>query len=616
MSDSVSQDGQVLSLNQFLCKLPLFCVGLPKRIHGAYLASRKSGDYPAGIGVCLERSAKRNPEGLAIIFEDAEYTYREFNIWANRMAQTFTDLGVRKGDVVAIFIENRPELLVCIAALTKIGGVGALINTSLRGAALRHSLTVVDAKRIIVGSELLDALMPENEILPQDKESRLYLPDIATCQAAEEYTVPTNFTDLALLQKTNTSANPDSTSSARPQDASCFFYTSGTTGLPKAAVMNNGRFMKAYGGAGLACLQLSKKDRVYVTLPFYHATALAIAWGSILAGDACLIMSRKFSASEFWDDVRRTKATAFGYVGELCRYLLAQPESADDKNHDVKMMFGNGLRPNLWKPFKKRFGINKVMEFYGSSEGNIGFLNLFNHDCTVGCTSVPYAIVEYDIENDCPVRDSGGFMRKVAKGESGLLLGEITDKTPFDGYTDPSKTEEKILRNVFVSGDAWFNSGDLMRDQGFKHVQFVDRLGDTFRWKGENVSTTEVENCISQFESITDVIVYGVEVPETNGRAGMAAVWLKEGESFDAQAFYRYVQSVLPAYAVPLFVRVANDVMETTGTFKYKKTDLKKQAFDIRQLKDDVWVCLPRTKAYQKVDKALLKKINDADFSF
>lgn len=616
MSDSASQDGQVLSLNQFLCKLPLFCVGLPKRIHGAYLASRKSGDYPAGIGVCLERSAKRNPEGLAIIFEDAEYTYREFNNWTNRMAQTLTDLGVRKGDAVAIFIENRPELLVCIAALTKIGAVGALINTSLRGAALRHSLTVVDAQRIIVGSELLDALMPENEILPQDKESRLYLPDIATCQAVEEYAVPTNFTDLALLQKNNTSINPDSTFLARPQDASCFFYTSGTTGLPKAAVMNNGRFMKAYGGAGLACLQLSKQDRVYVTLPFYHATALAIAWGSILAGDACLIMSRKFSASEFWNDVRRTKATAFGYVGELCRYLLAQPESADDKNHNVKMMFGNGLRPNLWKPFKKRFGINKVMEFYGSSEGNIGFLNLFNHDCTVGCTSVPYAIVEYDIENDCPVRDAGGFMRKVAKGESGLLLGEITDKTPFDGYTDPSKTEEKILRNVFVSGDAWFNSGDLMRDQGFKHVQFVDRLGDTFRWKGENVSTTEVENCVSQFESITDVIVYGVEVPETNGRAGMAAVWLKEGESFDAQDFYRYVQSVLPAYAVPLFVRVAKDAMETTGTFKYKKTDLKKQAFDIRQLKDDVWVCLPRTKAYQKIDKVLLKKINDAEFSF
>ncbi len=616
MSDSSMKDGQVLSLSQFLCKLPLFCVGLPKRIQGAYLASRKAGDYPAGIGVCLEQSAKRNPNGLAIIFENTQYTYRELNAWVNRMAHTFQGLGVEKGEVLAIFIENRAELLVCIAALTKIGAVAALINTSQRGAALRHSLSVVNATRIIVGDELCDVLTLEEEILPKDLASRFYLPDIDTCQAQENYQVPPNFTDLAALQKTHSNANPSSTFSARPRDASCYFYTSGTTGLPKAAVMTNGRFMKAYGGAGLACLQLNKKDRAYVTLPFYHGTALAIAWGSILAGDACLVMSRKFSASEFWNDVRRTDATAFCYVGELCRYLLAQPESSLDRKHKVRMMFGNGLRPNLWKPFKKRFGVDKVMEFYGSSEGNIGFLNVFNHDCTVGCTTVPYAIVEYDIENDCPVRHSDGYMKRVAKGESGLLLGEITDKTPFDGYTDPDKTEEKILRNVFSSGDAWFNSGDLMRDQGFKHVQFVDRLGDTFRWKGENVSTTEVENCISQYAAVTDVIVYGVEVPDTNGRAGMAAVWLKDEANFHPQEFYRYVQSVLPSYALPIFVRVAKDVMETTGTFKYKKTDLKKQAFNINHSGDDIWVCLPRTKTYQKIDSALLAKINAAEFSF
>tara|TARA_R110001592_G_scaffold204098_1_gene454093 strand:- start:1625 stop:3475 length:1851 start_codon:yes stop_codon:yes gene_type:complete len=616
MSDSTLKDGQVLSLSQFLYKLPVFFVGLPKRIQGAFMAGRKSGDYPAGIGVCLERSATRNPDGLAIIFENSQYTYRDLNAWVNRMAHTFIDLGVEKGEVLAIFMENRTELLVCIAALTKMGGVAALINTSQRGAALRHSLTVVNAKRIIVGAELFEALMSVDEMLPQDKDSRLYLPDIDTCQALEHYELPTNFTDLAQLQKQHSDASPASTFDARPDDAACYFYTSGTTGLPKAAVMTHGRFMKAYGGAGLACLQLSKKDRVYVTLPFYHGTALAIAWGSILAGDACLIMSRKFSASEFWNEVRRTKATAFCYVGELCRYLLAQAESAEDRNHHVKMIFGNGLRPNLWKPFKKRFGVDKVMEFYGSSEGNIGFLNIFNHDCTVGCTTVPYAIVKYDIENDFPIRHSDGFMQRVSKGESGLLLGEISDKTPFDGYTDPEKTEEKILRNVFLSGDAWFNSGDLMRDQGFKHVQFVDRLGDTFRWKGENVSTTEVENCISQYRAVTDVIVYGVEVPETNGRAGMAAIWLKEGENFNPQEFYDYVQSVLPPFAVPLFVRVAKKAMETTGTFKYKKTDLKKQAFDITQLSDDIWVCLPKTKIYQELDKLILKKINAAEFSF
>lgn len=616
MSDISSQEGHVLSLSQFLYKLPLFCVGLPKRIQGAYMAGRKAGNYPAGIGFCLEKSAKRNPNGTAIIFENAEYTYKELNNWVNRVSHAFIHLGIKKGDVVAVFIENRPELLVCIAALAKIGGVSALINTSQRGAPLRHSLSVVNATRVVVGEELFDALIAEKEILPKGEDTLLYLPDIDTNKALNDYPVPENTTDLASLQRTCNVENPSSTSDARPNDACCYFYTSGTTGLPKAAVMTHGRFMKAYGGAGLACLQLTNKDRAYVTLPFYHGTALAVAWGSILAGDACLIMARKFSASEFWVEVRRTKATAFCYVGELCRYLLAQAESRDDKKHHIRMMFGNGLRPNLWKPFKKRFGVSQVMEFYGSSEGNIGFLNLFNHDCTVGCTSVPYAIVEYDIEHDQPVRHSDGFMRKVARGESGLLLGEISDKTPFDGYTDPDKTEEKILRNVFVNGDAWFNSGDLMRDQGFKHVQFVDRLGDTFRWKGENVSTTEVENCIGQFPAISDVIVYGVEIPETNGRAGMASLWLKDGEYFDPELFYKHVKSVLPAYAAPLFVRVAKDAMETTGTFKYKKTDLKKQAFDINQINDDVWVCLPKSKAYQRLDKSILDKIVKAEYSF
>ena len=616
MSETDSRDGQVITLPQFLWKLPLFCVGLPKRIQGAYLAGRKAGDYPAGIGVCLERSAERNPKGLAIIFEERRYTYQVLNAWVNRMAHTFKVQGMGKGDVVALFIDNRPELLVCIAALAKIGAVAALVNTSQRGAALRHSLSVVNPVSVIVGEELFAELMAEQDALPKGEQAIWYLPDLDCCQPDMNYSVPDGCLDLARLQLGCSAKNLPETRLARPQDPCCYFYTSGTTGLPKAAVMTHGRFMKAYGGAGLACLQLNKQDRAYVTLPFYHGTALAVAWGSILAGDACLIMARKFSAREFWSDVQRYQATAFCYVGELCRYLLAQPESERDKQHAIRMMFGNGLRPNLWKSFKKRFGIQKVMEFYGSSEGNIGFLNLFNHDCTVGCTSVPYAIVEYDVERDEPVRHPDGFMRKVGKGESGLLLGEITDKTPFDGYTDPEKTEQKILRNVFKTGDAWFNSGDLMRDQGFKHVQFVDRLGDTFRWKGENVSTTEVENCIGQYPGVSDVVVYGVEVPETNGKAGMAALWLDEQAQFDPAEFYQYVRQALPAYALPLFVRIAQDAMETTATFKYKKTDLKKQGFDREQVRDELWVCLPKSSSYQPLDGALFDKIKSGQVAF
>lgn len=616
MSDNASAENQTISLPQFLWKLPLFCVGLPKRLQGAYLASRKSGDYAAGIGVCLERSATRNPTGLAIIFEDRHYTYRELNAWANRMAHAFKAQGLGKGDVVAVFLENRPELLVIIAALAKIGAVGALVNTSQRGAALRHSLSVVKPVRVIVGEELFAALMAEHDCLPQAPGSIWYLPDQECSEPNVAYAVPEPCLDLASLQLSCSDKNPPETARARPNEACCYFYTSGTTGLPKAAVMTHGRFMKAYGGAGLACLQLTRRDRAFVTLPFYHGTALAVAWGSVLAGDACLVMARKFSASEFWSEVRRTQATAFCYVGELCRYLLAQPESPEDKHHSLRLMFGNGLRPNLWKPFKKRFAIDKVMEFYGSSEGNIGFLNLFNHDCTVGFTSVPFAVVEYDIERDQPVRLRNGFMRRVKTGQVGLLLGEITDKTPFDGYTDPVKTEEKILRNVFKTGDAWFNSGDLMRDQGFKHVQFVDRLGDTFRWKGENVSTTEVENCIGDYAGISDVVVYGVEIPETNGKAGMAAIWLKDQAVFEPDGLYQHVRQTLPAYAVPLFIRVARQAMETTATFKYKKTDLKKQGFDVNQLSDEIWVCLPKATNYQRLDDKVWKKIMAGEVAF
>ncbi len=616
MSEIDQSNEQVISLPRFLQKLPSFCIGLPKRLHGAYLASRKSGDYPAGIGVCLARSAKRSPKSLAILFEDRAYRYSELNAWVNRMAHAFKVQGLKKGDVVAIFMDNRPELLVCIAALAKIGGVAALINTSQRGAALRHSLSVVNPVRILVGEELYAPLMMEQSALPQGEEVLWYLPNQDCNHIASAYKVPEGCLDMTKLQAGCSPLNPPETSLARPGEPSCYFYTSGTTGLPKAAIMTHGRFMKAYGGAGLACLQLTRNDRAYVTLPFYHGTALAVAWGSVLAGDACLIMARKFSASEFWADIRRYQATAFCYVGELCRYLLAQPPSELDRQHKVRMMFGNGLRPNLWKPFKQRFGIAKVMEFYGSSEGNIGFLNLFNHDCTVGCTSVSYAIVEYDIERDMPVRYSDGFMRRVHKGQSGLLLGEITDKTPFDGYTDPEKTEQKILRNVFKTGDAWFNSGDLMRDQGFKHVQFVDRLGDTFRWKGENVSTTEVENMISQFEDVSDVIVFGVEIPETNGKAGMAVLWLNHEAEFKPQQFYSFISQRMPPFALPIFVRIARAAMETTATFKYKKNDLKKQGYEIAGSADEVWVCLPGASSYTRLDESTLADIKAARQGF
>jgi len=616
----MSQSNQTISLPKFVSKLPVFLKGMPSRAKGLYLANRKPGEHPVGLGVCLELACKRNPGGTALIYEAREYTYTQLNAWVNRFANGLSAMGVRKGDVIAICIENRPELLACIAAVAKVGAISALVNTSQRGGVLRHSLELVSPARVIVGAELFSAVDAVADCLPEGLNKRLFLADEDTLQPSANpsvmaNTVPTGWIDLAAEIANCSSVNPITTSDSRASDACCYFYTSGTTGLPKAAILSHGRFMKSYAGVGLACLQLKPIDRAYVTLPFYHGTALIIGWGSVLAGAAGLVISRQFSASQFWPEVRRSQATAIAYVGELCRYLLAQPESPQDRQHRVKMMFGNGLRPNQWHAFKKRFGIHKVMEFYGSSEGNVGFLNVFNHDCTVGFTTIPYAIVEYDLDQDEVIRHKDGFLRKVAKGQVGLLLGEITDKSPFDGYTDPAKTEQTILRNVFSSGDAWFNTGDLMRDQGFHHAQFVDRLGDTYRWKGQNVSTTEVENCISQFHQVIDAVVFGVEIPNTNGRAGMVSMRIKEDEMFDEKAFYQYVSEYLPAYAIPLFLRISAE-METTGTFKYKKSDLKKTGYDLTKLTDLVWVCLPGSKCFKRLEAEEFVNINKGTYRF
>ncbi|KZZ49938.1 long-chain-acyl-CoA synthetase, partial [Oleiphilus sp. HI0122] len=460
-------------------------------------------------------------------------------------------------------------------------------------------------------AELFDAFDEIQECLPSGDHARLWVADLAVEQSR-----PQGYTDLLeAAQSVADVSNPSSSLEQRANDPLCYFYTSGTTGLPKAAVLTNGRYMKAYGGIGQACIQLKPNDRVYVPLPFYHATALVVAWSSIIAGGACLVLARKFSASQYWDDVIDNRVTALCYIGELCRYLIAKSPSEQDRQHQVKLMFGNGLRPEIWQAFKARFGIERVHEFYGSSEGNVGFMNVFNLDNTVGLSPMPYAIVEYDIDADAPIRFGDGFMRKVEKGQAGLLLGEISDKSPFDGYTEPEKTEKTILRNVFKQGDAWFNTGDMMRDMGYRHAQFVDRLGDTFRWKGENVSTTEVENILGQCSGVIDAVVYGVEIPKTNGRAGMAALRMKNGADLDFNEMLGRLQEELPAYAVPLFVRFVDEI-ESTGTHKYKKAPLKNDAYDPDKCGKHVYVLLPGESDFQQLTKDIFKKIEAAGYRF
>lgn len=592
----------LITLPRLLSRLPRLLVDLPGIVKGLHIGNRSRGDYPVSLASCIEQAARDNPNGAALIQDDEQLTYAEFDRWANQLAHYLRAQGLRQGDSVALIFENRFELLAGVVACAKLGAVSALINSSQRGRILAHSIALAAPRMVLVGEELFRAFSEVADEVALPADACHYFADRPTWRDPGE--APAGWQNPAAALHDYPADAPLLERAVRADDPCFYIYTSGTTGLPKAVVFNHGRFMKSYGVFGFAAVRLGREDRMYVSLPFYHATAMAVCWGSVLAGQAALIMVRKFSASRFWDDVQRHRATAFGYVGELCRYLLDQPARPDDVDNPIRVMVGNGLRPSIWQAFKQRFAVERVVELYASSEGNVGFTNLLNLDNTVGFSPYPYAIVRYDQEREAPLRKNG-HLQRVAKGEAGLLLGKITDKSPFHGYTSVRDTERCILRDVFEAGDAWFNTGDLMRDMGFRHAQFVDRLGDTFRWKGENVSATQVEAVLDGVAQVSETVVYGVEVANTNGRAGMACIRLDcPPQDFDFHTLLTHLRQQLPAYAVPLFLRLSAQ-METTGTFKHKKAPLKEQAYDLERCSDPLYAWLPGGDRYVPLTREL-----------
>ncbi len=593
-------------------KVPDLLRRFPFMVRGFYYYSLSRDSKPLTLGTLIERNARRHADQTAIFHEDWRITYDEFNRWANQYAHYFHSQGLKKGDSIAIFLENRPELLAALTGAAKIGVACAMLNTSQKGKVLAHSINLIEPEMIVVGEEVLDAFEGvRDQVGISHPQGLLYLADTDT--RTQFGSTPQGYENLAAAISGYSDENPQLTDPPRLGDTAVYLYTSGTTGLPKAAPGSHRKFSKAVGGFGLMALSMTPDDVLYCSLPFYHGTALLVCWGSTLAGGSALVMKRRFSASNFWDDVRFYGATTFGYVGELCRYLLNQPPTEQDRNHPMRKMIGNGLRPSIWNEFKERFGIEQVAELYASSEGNIGFTNVFNLDRTVGMSTAPYALVRYKEGTKEPVRNEQGKLEEVPQGEPGLLLGEITPKWNFEGYTQKEATEKSIVRDAFKKGDAWFNTGDLMRDIGCKHLQFVDRMGDTFRWKGENVSTTEVENVLDGFGGIQEAIVYGVEIPGTNGKAGMVTL-VPEGE-LDLNELLAYLRDNLPPYAVPVFVRMVDEI-EKTGTFKYKKTDLQKQKYHLASDSDKVYALLPGSQTYQRLDPSTVEAIENGAYSF
>ncbi|MFL1524929.1 long-chain-acyl-CoA synthetase [Pseudomonas sp. O230] len=604
-----------ITWGMMLRKLPSIVKAIPRVVKGMKAANVKDPTQPCGLGWSFEQATLRNPAGPALLQGAVVLTYSEVNQWANRIAHHLIAQGIGKGDVVAVFIENRPELLVTILAVAKVGAISALLNTSQTRDTLAHSLNLVAPAAIIVGEELVPAFAAVRERVSIATARTWFVADQDTYR--QPGVAPDGFINLMTAIADSPSDNPVSSQQVFLDDPCFYIYTSGTTGLPKAGVFKHGRWMRSAASFGLIALDMRPEDIVYCTLPLYHATGLCVCWGSAISGASGFAIRRKFSASQFWSDVRNYRATTLGYVGELCRYLVDQPSSADDRQHGVTKMIGNGLRPGAWSEFKTRFGVNHICELYAASDGNIGFTNILNFDNTVGFSLMSWELAAYDHDSGAPTRDANGFIRKVAKGEQGLLLAKIDDKAPLDGYTDPQKTEKVVLHDVFEKGDRYFNTGDLLRNIGFGHAQFVDRLGDTYRWKGENVSTTEVENILLQHPNISEAVAYGVEVRNTNGRAGMAAITPAESlATLDFSELLAFAREQMPAYAVPLFLRVKVK-METTGTFKYQKTRLKDEAFDPGKTGDDpIYAWLPGTETYVQVTEQLLTEIHAGKYRY
>lgn len=613
MSQTTQHD--LIGIADVAAKIPAFISKVPNLLSGLKQAYLRTPNTPAGLGIAFEKAVKRNPEGFALYFEDQKYTYNELNEWANQIGHYYLSLGAKKGDVIAVMIENRSELVATIVGLAKIGVTSALVNTAQVGKVLTHSINLVKPIAVIVGEECSQAVQDVRDDLTVAADRLHWFADQATRIDAGK--APKGFINLAETIDQFPKFNTPTTASVKGKDGLFYIYTSGTTGLPKAVIFTNSRWTLAYGTYGHV-LNLNKDDVMYVTLPLYHATGTVVCWCGVIAGSATLALRRKFSTSSFWKDVQKFDASAIGYVGELCRYLMDAPVSELEKGHRVKKMIGNGMRPNIWDKFKERFGVEEVLELYASSEGNVGFSNVFNFDNTVGFSPTPYAIIQFDKEKNEAVRDAKGWCKKVKKGEVGLLVGKITRRSPFDGYTDAEKNKSVVMKDVFKHGDSFFNTGDLVRDIGFRHAQFVDRLGDTFRWKGENVSTTEVENMVSEYEKIAEAVVYGVEIPDTNGRAGMAAITLTDAAELneeDCSAMVNLFKKSLPAYAVPVFLRIQKQV-ETTGTFKYQKNKLKEQAFDPKQTDERLLVLLPNATAYCDLTPEIYANIQAYKYRF
>ncbi|KAL1500891.1 hypothetical protein ABEB36_006311 [Hypothenemus hampei] len=559
----------------------------------------------------FQRNVRRHPHKIAIFYEDQEWTFLQIEEFSNKIANIFKNHGYKKGDRVALFLENKPEYVCIWLGLSKLGVIVPLINTNLRFNSLVHSITVAKCQGVIFGAELSEAI---TEILDKiENKIALYQINCNNNQQQNE-----GFENLDLLLKDAPVTVPEVQDKIGHHDHLVYIYTSGTTGLPKAAVISTSRYFFIVGAMHWLC-DFRCSDRFYCPLPLYHTAGGCMSMGQMLLYGSSIVIRKKFSASAYFPECRKYKCTTAQYIGEMCRYILAVPPRPDDTVHQVRTIFGNGLRPQIWCEFVERFNIKDVKEFYGATEGNANIVNIDNTVGSIGFISriipqvYPISIIKVDAQGE-PIRDAKGLCVPCQPNEPGVFIGKILPGNPsraFLGYVDEEASRKKIVRDVFHLGDSAFISGDILIADEFGNLFFKDRTGDTFRWKGENVSTSEVEAVISNIVNYKDVVVYGVEVRNMEGRAGMAAIYDPEKTVDLNNALLEGLKRALPAYARPIFIRILTK-LDLTGTYKLKKNDLQKDGFDPSKTSDNLYY-LSSNGEYAPVTYEVYQKINSGD---
>jgi fatty-acyl-CoA synthase len=561
----------------------------------------------------IDELADRYGSAPALLSERESFTYRALAARSNQYARWALAQGIQKGDTICLMMPNRPEYMAIWLGITRVGGVVALININLTGMALAHCINVVTPKLVIVATELM----------PRLETARAFLTGNATIWLHGEAAAGEPRIDSAVDALSGGALSGAEHPMLTIEDRALYIYTSGTTGLPKAANMNHYRLMLA-GHAFAGVMATKPSDRIYDCLPMYHTAGGLVATGAVLIAGGSVVIREKFSAHEFWDDIARWNCTVFQYIGEFCRYLVNSPPHPKEAAHQLRLACGNGLRPDVWPEFRRRFRIPHVIEFYGATEGNVSLFNFEDKEGAVGRipwfleARFPTKIVRFDIDRQQPIRDAQGFCIECATEEPGEVIGKILKDASkpgarFEGYATKAETDKKIFHDVFEKGDSWFRTGDLMRKDADGYFYFVDRVGDTFRWKGENVSTTEVEEVIGRFPGVEETNVYGVSIPGRDGRAGMAALVLNGG--VDLAALHAHIARSLPDYARPLFLRIRTE-MDVTSTFKQKKIDYVAQGFDPRASSDPIYFDDAATGSFVRVDAALYERLRDRRIRF